>query len=199
MGKAYNAKEKKLIMEKLTEAGLTLLRNAGIKKMSIRALTEQAGISQGGFYNFFASKEEFIVYLIRLRIVEKLALKTQTFPESLSDPAGYVIDMFYNEGIHLKENKAFNNTISSSMDFYIKYIYKTGNALGGYYEDFFNTLQAFWEENGIHVEVDMKGLKSTILGEALLFMNSNVIDSDGTTFNQILKNYLESNIREFIR
>ncbi len=199
MGKAYSDKEKKQIMERLTKTGLKLLRDAGIKKMSIQLLTKKAGISQGGFYNFFKDKEEFIFYLIRLRILEKLELRKKHFHESLEDPIGYLIDMFYSEGVHLKENKAFNNTISSSIDFYIKYVYKTGNTLGVYYEEFLKQLKTFWKENGIHIEMDMNGLASTILGEAILFMNCDLIDREGNTFNQILKNYVESNIRCFVK
>ncbi len=199
MGKAYNDKEKEQIKQKLTEAGLKLLREAGIKKMSISSLTRKAGISQGGFYSFFDSKEEFIIYLIQLRIVEKLTLRIRNFHESLAAPTEYLIDMFYSEGIHLKKNKAFNNTVSSSMDFYMNYMYKKGYTLAVYYEDFFKQLQDFWEEHGIHVHMDMEGLASTILGEVLLFMNSSLIDSRGHIFNRLLKNYVESNIRCFVK
>lgn len=58
MAKAFTEEEKKEIREKLLEAGLRLFKEKGLKKVSVRELTEAVSIAQGGFYTFFESKEE---------------------------------------------------------------------------------------------------------------------------------------------
>lgn len=42
------------------EAGTGLIRQYGMKRMSIEELTKKVGIAQGTFYNFFKSKEIFV-------------------------------------------------------------------------------------------------------------------------------------------
>ncbi|MBO4911244.1 MAG: TetR/AcrR family transcriptional regulator, partial [Butyrivibrio sp.] len=53
MGKAFSDKEREEIKEKLRRAGLKILAQTGIKDISIRDITKQVGIAQGGFYSFY--------------------------------------------------------------------------------------------------------------------------------------------------
>jgi AcrR family transcriptional regulator len=57
MPKAFTKHEKKLIGERLLEAGYEQFSAYGLKNTSIEELTRAAGISKGAFYLFFESKE----------------------------------------------------------------------------------------------------------------------------------------------
>ena len=52
MGKAFTENEKIEVQEKLRRTGLRLLAEEGIRRVSIRELTKEAGIAQGGFIPF---------------------------------------------------------------------------------------------------------------------------------------------------
>lgn len=58
--KTFSEEDKKEIKEKMIQAGLPLLREYGMTHMSIVRLTQAAGIGKSTFYNFYASKEEFV-------------------------------------------------------------------------------------------------------------------------------------------
>ncbi|MCK0470504.1 TetR/AcrR family transcriptional regulator [Halalkalibacter sp. APA_J-10(15)] len=57
MPSGFNQEEQEHIKEKLQEAGRRLFGSVGLKKTSIKDLTEYAGIAQGSFYKFYDSKE----------------------------------------------------------------------------------------------------------------------------------------------
>ena len=48
-----------------------LLAENGIRNISIRQLTGEVGIAQGGFYTFYKDKDDFVEDLFLLRIREK--------------------------------------------------------------------------------------------------------------------------------
>ena len=65
MAGGFTDEERVVIREKLLTAGYELIIDLGIKKMTIAMVAESAGVAVGSFYNFFNSKEEFVVALIR--------------------------------------------------------------------------------------------------------------------------------------
>ena len=65
MAGGFTDEERVVIREKLLTAGYELIIDFGIKKMTIAMVAESAGVAVGSFYNFFNSKEEFVVALIR--------------------------------------------------------------------------------------------------------------------------------------
>ncbi|GAE29458.1 TetR/AcrR family transcriptional regulator [Halalkalibacter hemicellulosilyticus] len=66
MPSGFNKEEQEHIKEKLQEAGRRLFGSVGLKKTSIKDLTEYAGIAQGSFYKFYDSKE-----VLYFRLLEK--------------------------------------------------------------------------------------------------------------------------------
>ncbi len=58
VARAFSEREKEMIKKALMEKGRQLFSRYGLKKTSIGDLTQEAGIAQGSFYLFFASKEE---------------------------------------------------------------------------------------------------------------------------------------------
>lgn len=69
MPRGFNHNEKERIKEKLMSVARELFSSLGLRKTSIRDLTEKVGIAQGTFYHFFESKE--VLYLLLLEQDEK--------------------------------------------------------------------------------------------------------------------------------
>lgn len=63
MPKIYSNEKRQEITNQLMMVGLELIKQHGLKKMSIHELTKRVGIAQGTFYNFFNSKE-MLVYAL---------------------------------------------------------------------------------------------------------------------------------------
>ena len=60
MPKIYSQEKRKEIREQIMDAGLELIKQYGMRKMSIEQITKKVGIAQGTFYNFFDSKEMLV-------------------------------------------------------------------------------------------------------------------------------------------
>ncbi len=58
--RTFSEQEKIEIKQRMMDVGLPMLREKGITHMSINKLTSAAGIGKSTFYNFYASKEEFV-------------------------------------------------------------------------------------------------------------------------------------------
>lgn len=62
--KIFTIAEKEQLKEKMFYAGLELLKAHGMTHMSVEKITAAAGIGKSTFYNFFMSKEDFVIQLI---------------------------------------------------------------------------------------------------------------------------------------
>lgn len=63
----FTEEERILYREKMLEAGFDLLKQYGMTHMSVAKITEAAGIGVSTFYNFFASKEEYVYAVMQYR------------------------------------------------------------------------------------------------------------------------------------
>lgn len=63
--RVFSEEEKKDIKEKMFEAGMALIKEYGLTHASVTKITQAAGIGKSTFYNFFDSKESFVIALIR--------------------------------------------------------------------------------------------------------------------------------------
>ena len=62
--KIFPIEEKEQLREQMFLAGLELLKAHGMTHMSVEKITAAAGIGKSTFYNFFMSKEDFVIQLI---------------------------------------------------------------------------------------------------------------------------------------
>ncbi|MCR4713060.1 MAG: TetR/AcrR family transcriptional regulator [Treponemataceae bacterium] len=62
--RVFTEEEKKVIQEKMFEAGFTLIKQNGLTHTSVEKITDFAGIGKSTFYNFYPSKEDFVIDLI---------------------------------------------------------------------------------------------------------------------------------------
>lgn len=64
MPKIFNEEEKLIIKNAMFEKGFELLKEEGMIHMSVEKITSACGIGKSTFYNFFLSKEDFVIQLI---------------------------------------------------------------------------------------------------------------------------------------
>ena len=62
--KLFSIAEKEQLREKMFLSGLELLKEYGMTHMSVEKIAASAGIGKSTFYNFFLSKEDFVIQLI---------------------------------------------------------------------------------------------------------------------------------------
>ena len=197
MGKAFTDQERENVREALRREGLRLLVQDGIRKVSIRELTGNVGIAQGGFYTFYRDKEEFVTDLILLRIREKTQLMLDNREESLKDPAGYLSDLFYREGMHLKANMAFNNRISGTIEFFMKTKELDKGEGKEIYRRFLRQMIGYWEENGYRISCDVDGIVSAGIMAAILFTNADMVPE--AYFSGIYRAYCDAQVSRFMK
>ncbi len=175
MGKPFTNEEREVIKEKLIKAGLKLFAEKGFKGVSIREITTEANISQGSFYNFYTDKEDFMIALMELRIRQKLKNYESQKEDSLEDPIKFLSDILYKEGMHLKDNKSFNNGISGAIEFLYTREKAMKKELGHHYLRFLEHMIDYWRSNGYRVTADMEGLMSVIRAAGILFSNADLM------------------------
>ena len=197
MGKPFSHEEREQVQDILRRTGLQLLAENGIRNVSIRELTRQAGIAQGGFYTFYKNKEEFVIDLFLLRIREKTDAMLAHKEDTLADPERFVAELLYKEGMHLKENRAFNNQASGTLGFFAKYGGRAGKKSMAIYRTFLEKLIRYWEENGYTVECDVDGILNVGIMGSVLFSNAGLIDEG--YFEKIYREYCRSETARFLK
>jgi len=65
MPKVFSEQKRNEIKTQMLEVGLQMIKKYGMKKMSIEEITRAVGIAQGTFYNFFPSKEVFVIEIAK--------------------------------------------------------------------------------------------------------------------------------------
>lgn len=197
MGKAFTENEKIEVQEKLRRTGLRLLAEEGIRRVSIRELTKEAGIAQGGFYTFYKDKDDFIMDLMCLRVREKTDIMYQEREKTLEDPKDFIVQIFYKEGMHLKKNMAFKNSESDTISFWQNASRNGNNMIGETYLAFLKNMISYWEENGYRIECDAEGLLNAGAAAGLLFSNADMLDEK--YFSEIYKVFCEAEVNRFFK
>jgi AcrR family transcriptional regulator len=128
--------------DKIYDAAVELFEKYGVENVSVDSIVEKAGVSKGGFYVHFATKDALLTKMIN-EYIGKLDLSYQSFMESFSDDenasavilalVGKIADTMEQIGydrmklayrIHIDQNRRDDNLLSSDRD-----IYKTFNTL----------------------------------------------------------------------
>ncbi len=194
MGRAFTEEERADVQERLRRTGLKLLAENGIRNISIRQLTAEAGISQGGFYTFYKDKDDFVEDLFLLRIREKTDLMLAVKEDTLSDPRKFIVELLYKEGMHLKENKAFVNSESDTIRFFMNNRNRKGEEI---YRAFLTEMISWWEENGFRIECDVDKLMSVGIAAGVLFSNAELVKEDH--FSEIYRTFCEAETDRFFQ
>ena len=197
MGKAFSEEERERVQEALRRVGLKLLAENGIRNVSIRRLTQEVGIAQGGFYTFYQDKEDFVIDLMCLRVREKTQAMLDKKKDTLNDPRGFLVELLYREGMHLKENKAFQNGESGTLEFWKRASKRGENEIHDTYLSFLEQLLAYWQKKGLVIECDLNGLLNVGLAAGMLFTNAKTIDE--AYFPMIYRAFCEAEVDRFFK
>lgn len=197
MGRAFTDAERSAVQEKLRRTGLKLFAEKGIRGVSIRDLTAAAGIAQGGFYSFYQDKSDFLTDLIAFRVREKLALLRLKTPESLQNPLEFLSNVFYSEGMHLKDNQIFNNIVSDTLIFFCDRETEIQDRVSQLYRDYLKELATYWSDNGYTVLLDTDGLMNLIRAAAILFSNASLLDA--SCFETIYRQFCDTEVPLFVK
>ena len=197
LGKAFSGEERERVQEALRRVGLRLLAENGIRNVSIRSLTQEVGIAQGGFYTFYRDKEEFVMDLMCLRVREKTQAMLTQRKQTQKDPRGFLVELLYREGMHLKENKAFQNGESGTLEFWARASKKGENEIRETYLVFLEEIIAYWRKKGLTIECDLEGLLNVGLAAGMLFTNA---DSMGEEYFKIIyRAFCEAEVDQFFK
>ena len=82
----FTKEEKAALIEKFYTQGYILLKKFGYKKLKIIDIAASVGVGTGTFYNFFKSKDEFIIWLIKRRkdeTAEQFLLLSKEYPNGI--------------------------------------------------------------------------------------------------------------------
>jgi|GEM_PF-6893431 len=82
----FTKEEKAALIEKFYTQGYILLKKFDYKKLKIIDIAASVGIGAGTFYNFFKSKDEFIIWLIKRRkdeTAEQFLLLSKEYPNGI--------------------------------------------------------------------------------------------------------------------
>ena len=200
MGKAFTEQEREQLKIKIQDVGLKLFREKGLKKVSIRDITSEVGIAQGGFYTFYKNKEALLMALVDRRIKEKLGAVLESIPQKpegeWKEPTQYLAGFLYNQGMALLQNKAFSNTESDSMNYIMQYRLEEKETIFSKYHSFLQELVTYWKKNGIEVEVDYPYLDGVLWTITVMIVNADII---GEQFPVIYKSFCEQQIQHIIK
>jgi AcrR family transcriptional regulator len=196
MGKAYSDKEREEIRTRVLEAALDLYHANNSKSLNISEITKRAGISQGGFYNFWQDKEALILDIVKYRADQKLDLLREKFKVSLNNPADFLINAMYNYGMDLKIKADTNPLYANSFSVLLRDSKDVSSRIEILYADFIQDLADYWVSKGLNISVDKRGIINSFTGIFILFSNSKQFDD--TYFEEILKIYIESTIKKYI-
>jgi len=197
MGRAFTEDERAAVKEKLRRNGLILLARDGIKGISIRELTKLSGIAQGGFYTFYKDKYDFVVDLVTLRVIEKTKIMYDNRDKTKDDPQKFIVELLYNEGMHLKNNKAFDNTVSDTLSLWNVIDHSDTDRIYRIYRSFLQDMISYWEQEGYRITCDIEGILQSGRAAGFLFMNASLMNED--YFPEIYMTFCEAEVNRFFK
>lgn len=196
MAKAFSEEDKEQIKIRIMETALDLFHDKGTKSLSIQELTKRVGIAQGSFYSFWKDKDALVLDVMHFRAQQKLDLLEQRFPDSLPDPVGFLTEIIYVNSMDLMHKGQNQPVYSQSFAILSRVNVDTENRFGVVYQYFLEKLASYWKKHSAVRNVDVRGLVNVFAGSFVLFSNS--VQFDPEYFDQILKAFIEDNVRRFI-
>ena len=196
MGKAYSEEEKEKIHQQLLEEGIKLFHENGKKTLSIRELTKRVGISQGGFYNFYESKEELIIEIANLRISQKLTKIMEEMDASQMEPVEYFRKVLYDytmdQAVKARHSQMYRDMLDLMAERNGMSDEKSRKGMIG----LFQRLKQYGEERGQRIEIDEKGLCNLVQSCYILLLNQFQLEE--TYFSTILQALIQEGSARFI-
>ena len=159
MGKAYTADERSDIKIRIMEAAIELYHENGAKTLNIRELAKRAGISPGGFYNFWPDKDSLILDIIKYRASQKLDMMRPLIKDSLGDPIGFLSSQICSWFIDLKYKFDTKPIYRETMTFLQNTSRDKESRTLALYYDYLKFINDQWLEAGVIESMDIYGSK----------------------------------------
>ena len=195
MGKAYTEEERDQIRIRIMEEGVRLFHENGSQSLSIRELTARAGISLGGFYSFYPTKEALVLDIVRYRSAQKSQAMVEALALEAEDPAGAVAEALY---AYLCDMAGKIRTQRMYRDMMELVLRTPADAAGdSWFSGILCQLQSAWRERGVSCEVDAEGLWSIICAASVLMGSGDRFAEP--YFEETLRLLTDAGTRRYIR
>lgn len=171
MGRAYTREEKEEINRRMKDIAREMFRERGLNDVSILDITQAVGISQGGFYNFYESKEKLLLTIMIERAKEKQQVVIKRLSGSEINPREFLINTIFYFWKKLKDSKALLNmddgifrVVWENKEWFItKQKEDLREMLGKFRE--------YWEAHAVQVLFDTEIVIGIFYTTSILYMN----------------------------
>lgn len=165
MGRPYTEEERAELMIKIKEIAAIMFMQQGFKDFRIQQLTQQVGISLGGFYTFYKDKEALYDEIlrdeknrIRKKILTIIEEENQTPKVFFTDLANVLLDK-------TATNKFYTNEYSSLLETLV-WNDDPINAEDNLH--FIRKIRKIWENKGIAISASDEELAAAVATLAIL-------------------------------
>ena len=196
MGKAYTSDERSDIRVRIMEAALELYHENGSKTLNIREIAKKAGISQGGFYNFWSDKDSLVLDVMKYRASQKLDMIKPLFKGSERDPVGFLSSQICAWCTDMKEKLDTKPIYREGMDFLQNTTGEKSSRFLSLYSDFLNDLKDHWVKKEAIVSMDIAGVTNVITSVSILLSNSEKIDDK--YFEDLIGSFSVSSLKKYV-
>jgi AcrR family transcriptional regulator len=197
MGKAYTSDERSDIKVRIMEAAIELYHENGAKTLNIRELAKRAGISPGGFYNFWPDKDSLILDIIKYRASQKLDMMRPLIKDSLGDPIGFLSSQICSWFIDLKYKFDTKPIYRETMTFLQNTSRDKESRTLALYYDYLKYINDQWLEAGVIESMDINGVANVIISVSILLCDSSKLD-DGY-FEDLINSYISAGLKMYIK
>ena len=196
MGKAYTSDERSDIRVRIMEAALELYHENGSKTLNIREIAKKAGISQGGFYNFWPDKDSLVLDVMKYRASQKLDMIKPLFKGSEKDPVGFLSSQLCAWCADMKGKLDTKPIYREGMNFLQTASGETSNRFLSLYSDFLNDLKEYWMKKEAIISMDIAGVTNVITSVSILLSNSEKIDDK--YFEEMINSFSLSSLKKYV-
>ena len=196
MGKAYTSDERSDIRVRIMEAALELYHENGSKTLNIREIAKKAGISQGGFYNFWSDKDSLVLDVMKYRASQKLDMIKPFFKGSEKDPVGFLASQICAWCTDMKGKLDTKPIYREGMDFLQNTTGEKSSRFLSLYSDFLNDLKDYWVKKEAIVSMDIAGVTNVITSVSILLSNSEKIDDK--YFEDLIGSFSVSSLKKYV-
>ncbi len=197
MGKAYSLDERSSIRVRIMEAALELYHENGSKTLNIRELAKKAGISQGGFYNFWPDKDSLVLDVMKYRAAQKLDMVKPLFKGSEKDPIGFLSSQICAWCIDMKDKLDTKPIYREGMDFLQETSGEKSSRFLSLYSDFLKDLNDYWMKKNAIESMDIEGVTNVILSVSILLSNSEKLDN--RYFESLISSFTTAGLSQYIK
>lgn len=179
MGRAYNDEEREEIKIKIKQFGKKMFEKEGFKNFRIQKLTNEVGISLGGFYTFFENKEALYKEIIsdeKSRI--RLKIITSIEQNNIA-PKEYFINLANMLPEKVKKNKLYeNHQQDEPYNLMSELIFDMGEGNKKENLAFVQKLREIWSKQGKELRISNEEVLGILSIFGAINMEQNTMEKD---------------------